>query len=168
MATHPRVGGAPQGFDRIKILVERLGRQTHAGATMLTAAALDRLLETALLARFAKNNREVRDSIFGEFGVLRDFSAKIELSFALGLIDREAQKNLNAIRRIRNLFAHSKEYINFDSEPVQAVISKELSSTTTITSVESFLSVAEEIEAQVCKVSGLPHNQSVGKLKDVL
>jgi DNA-binding MltR family transcriptional regulator len=168
VASGPSIGGVLKGFERIQVLVEKIGRQTHAGAAMLTAAALDRLLETALLARFARNSREVRDSIFGDFGVLRDFSAKIELCFALGIVDRETQKKLNAIRRIRNLFAHSRDYINFDSLSIQALVTKELGSTVEISSIESFLSVAEEVEARVCELSGLPQDKIVSNLKDIL
>jgi DNA-binding MltR family transcriptional regulator len=168
VVTKPGKGDLRQGLERIGVLVDRIGRQTHAGAAMLTAAVLDRLLESALLSRFEKNNREVRDAIFGDFGVLRDFSSKIEMSFALGLIDREGYKSLHAIRRIRNLFAHSKDYVNFDSDAVQALIKSELPNATVVSSIESLLGVAEGIEARVCQVSGVPHEQLIGKLRDVL
>lgn len=155
-------------MDDIKTLVAKIDRQTHAGATMLTAAALDRLLESALRTMFARDNREVHDVVFGEFGVLRDFSAKITMAFALGCIDRQGQKRLTAIRRLRNIFAHSRDYVSFDSEPVRALITREFGSAAKITSIEGLISIAEEVELAVLRTSGLQQEPFVGKLKNIL
>ena len=168
MASGPPVNSLRAGLDSIKILVEKLGRQTHAGATMLTTAALDRLLESALRTKFARDNREVHDAVFGEFGVLRDFSAKITMAFALGCIDRGSQKRLTAIRRLRNLFAHSRDYVNFDSEPVRELISKEFGSVARLASIEDLISIAEEVEQAVLLTAGLNQEPAVRKLKDIL
>ena len=168
MATSPSANSLQAGFDRIKVLVESMSRQTHAGATMLVAAALDRLLESALQTKFSRDNRETRDSVFGEYGVLRDFSAKITMSFALGVIDRETQKRLTAIRRLRNFFAHTRDYINFESELVRALVSKEFGSAVPISSIAELISIAEEIELEILKTAKLPQQPTVGKLKDIL
>ena len=168
MATDNPASPFSAKFDHLKTLVEKIGRQTHAGATMLTAAALDRLLESALRTKFSKDNREVQDSVFGEFGVLRDFSAKIIMSFALGCIDKDVQKRLTAIRRLRNLFAHSRDYVNFDSEPVRALISKEFGLGVKITSIQDLISIAEEVELAVLHSARLQQEPAVGKLKDTL
>jgi len=55
----------------------------------VVAAALDRILEQALLAKMIALNREMRDKLFGEFGTLGDLSAKTNLAVALGVADRD-------------------------------------------------------------------------------
>lgn len=40
---------------------------------------------------------------------LRDFSSRIRFAFSLGLISKDEFKDLDAIRKIRNYFAHEKE-----------------------------------------------------------
>lgn len=44
--------------------------------------------------------------IFGERGAMATLSAKIDMLFALGLVDRQAYVDLHTVRRIRNVFAH--------------------------------------------------------------
>ena len=89
----------------LRTLAQRMDRLSHAAVAMVVAAALDQLLESALLTKFNTSNREIRDKLFGDFGALRSFSAKIDLSFALGLVDRDTYGQLTAIRKMRNLFA---------------------------------------------------------------
>jgi DNA-binding MltR family transcriptional regulator len=155
-------------FDRIMVLAESLGRQTHSGTTMMIAAALDRLLETALTSKMTRDSREVRDSLFGEFGVLRAFSAKIELSFAMGIVDRQAQRQLTMIRKVRNTFAHTDDLLTFESEAVQTVIVKALGTSQSIGSIEDFIAVAKAVESTISKESGLPHSGQIEKLKNSL
>jgi hypothetical protein len=47
MTTRPKISMA-DWFESLTPLIEKLGRRTHAGAAMLLAAALDRMLEEAL------------------------------------------------------------------------------------------------------------------------
>lgn len=57
---------------------------------------------------------DVRDKLFTGYGPLASFSAKIDMAFALGLIDAEQRKTLNHVRHIRNVFAHADELLHFN------------------------------------------------------
>ena len=103
MTTQPSKKSVVEDFANIQVLAQKLGLQTHAGAAMLVAAASDRMLEDALTIRMDKLNREMRDKLLGDYGTLRSFSAKIDVAFALGLVDRQHYKLLTAIRKCRNL-----------------------------------------------------------------
>src|ERR1039458_1249722 len=45
-------------------------------------------------------------TLFDPKGALSTFSAKIELAYALELIDKDVRRNADYIREIRNIFAH--------------------------------------------------------------
>jgi hypothetical protein len=165
MTTPPAKRTLGESLERVKVLMEEVGRQTHAGAAMLVAAALDRVLEDALTTRMIQLNREMRDKLFGDYGTLRDFSAKIDIAFALGLVDRQNYKLLTAIRKCRNLFAHSKDVLSFESPGVRALLTLGVATTTTVNSIEDLISVGEAVEAHIAQSAGMSVPGSVGKLR---
>jgi hypothetical protein len=55
---------------------------------------------------------------------LGNFSSKISMAFALGLIDRNTLNELDLIRKIRNKFAHEHQSISFDDETLAPLIEK--------------------------------------------
>ncbi len=61
---------------------------------------------------------ELQDALFENRGPLQDFSARIQVAFALNLIDRGTFVDLNALRDIRNAFAHTPEALDFDRPDV--------------------------------------------------
>lgn len=165
MTKPPKISLTEQ-LARLEPMIEKVGRQTHAGAAMLLAAALDRLLEDAMTTKMVELNREMRDKLFGEYGTLRNFSAKIEIAFALGLVDRQNYKLLTAIRKCRNLFAHSKELLSFESPEVRVLLEVGTTTAMTVNSVEDWIfSLAELIETHVTQVAGIPFSKIVSKLK---
>lgn len=56
--------------------------------------------------------------LFDAFGPLASFSAKIKLIFALNLVDGYIYRDLETLRKLRNIFAHSVEATRFDSRKV--------------------------------------------------
>jgi DNA-binding MltR family transcriptional regulator len=154
----------PDLFKDILRSAETLDRQTHAGLTMIVAAALDRLLEQALRTKMVNLNRDICDKIFGEYGTMRDFNSKILLAHALGIADRETFKRLTAIRRVRNLFAHTEGYLSFASPEVSALLTKELDQAAP-TSADEFVVVAEAVEESVAKACSLPHPGLLARIR---
>ncbi len=49
---------------------------------------------------------------------LRDFSARIRMARGLGIVNDETEQDLNRLRSIRNVFAHSVENITFSTEAI--------------------------------------------------
>ena len=165
MTTPPSKKNLGELLASVKDLTQRIGRQTHAGAAMLVGAALDRTLEDALTIRMVQLNREMRDKLFGEYGTLRNFSAKIDLAFALGLVDRQNYKSLTAIRKCRNLFAHSRDLLSFESSDIRSLLELSTEKLTAVKTIEDFISAGESIEAHVTHAAGMQLAGSVGKLR---
>ena len=165
MTTPPPKISVMEQIKSLKPLIEKVGRKTHAGATMLLAASLDRILEEALTTKMVALNREMRDRLFGEYGTLRNFSAKIDIACALGLVDRQNYKRLTAIRKCRNLFAHSKELLSFESPDVRALLKSETTTATTVKSIDDFISLGELVETYVAQAAGIQFSKSVSTLK---
>ena len=59
------------------------------------------------------------DQIFGPNSALGSFSAKINLGYLMGLYSRDAYRELDCIRTIRNDFAHELHINSFDIETIK-------------------------------------------------
>ena len=167
MTTPPSKKTLDEHLANVKVLAQRLGLQTHAGAAMLVATALDRMLEDALTIRMVKLNRETRDNLFGDYGTLRDFSAKINVAFALGLVDRQHYKLLTTIRKCRNLFAHSRDLLSFESPEIQALLELGAAKPVTVKSIEDFILLGELVEAHVAEAAQMQVSGNVSKLREL-
>ena len=161
----PNKQSVSQRFEGIQVLIDKVGRLTHAGTAMVVAAALDRLLEHALLTKMNKLNRKIYNKLFGDYGSLRDFSIKIDLSFALGLADRETYKRLTTIRKIRNIFAHAEGFVNFDSPAIRTLLPSFADNSSKLAPFDEFMSIATAIESAVTKATSLPYRGIIDKVK---
>jgi len=83
-------------------------------AVILGAAKLDLQLYQLLLKVLLPNASSRDDLLDGE-GPLSTFSAKINMSYRLGLIDSHLAHALHLIRKIRNTFAHEVEGCKLES-----------------------------------------------------
>ena len=101
-----------------------LGRQSHGSIVMQQIAILEYDLERCLVRKFRPLNRELKDQLFGGYGPLNTFAAKIDLAFALNILAEATHKELHKIRKIRNEFAHTKKELSLDTEPVKALFYK--------------------------------------------
>ncbi len=94
---------------------------------MVGACFLEEELEGLLRAAFNLSGVKppsVIDPLFDPFGPLASFSAKIKLSLALNLIDSYIYNDLETLRKLRNVFAHSVEVTRFDSQEVVPLTEK--------------------------------------------
>lgn len=148
-----------------QVLVDKLGRLTHAGVAMVVAAALDQLLEEALITKLVHANRKTRDKLFGEYGALQTFSAKIDLSFALGVVDRKAYTYLTIIRKVRNCFAHADGFLDFDAPTVRKFFQSTPTEEPSTNPIDHFMRIADEIETSVNATCGLPNRGVIEKVK---
>jgi DNA-binding MltR family transcriptional regulator len=92
--------------DRFGAVLEEFASGDDRTAAILGASLIDDCLEQAL--RFVlRHNEEAVQRLFEEGEpALGTFSAKIDLSAALGIIGPVTYKDLGRVRKIRNLFAH--------------------------------------------------------------
>src|SRR5271156_4438692 len=94
--------------------------QSDRTTVIVGTAWLDIWLEFALSRRFVIREPE----IFTGNGPLRDMSARILVLHALGLCTDFIRDELNTVREIRNVFAHSASLITFETVEVATACEK--------------------------------------------
>jgi hypothetical protein len=82
---------------------------------IVRATELERLLEFMLQAamRFGIS-KDFQGKLFSGHGPLSTFSAKIDMAYALSLIEQDTWSKLHKVRDVRNTFAHADAHIDFD------------------------------------------------------
>jgi hypothetical protein len=92
------------------------------GHALIIVAWIERVLEFVLNTKFTRefDKSPWRDRLFGgdERGAIEGFSGKIVLGYALGLYSEQTREDLQQIRHIRNVFAHSMADINFNTPEI--------------------------------------------------
>ena len=96
----------------------RFTGQTDRGSVLIAAAYLDDALEDCLRARFVQDEKAIDDLLGGE-KPLGTFSARISTAYLLGLIDQKMRADLDAIRKIRNDFAHKRHHLRFSDQSIK-------------------------------------------------
>ena len=92
-------------FENVAALRKELEGTSDRAALIVAGAFLDDVLRE-LLCEFLIKGTEDHRELFEGTGALATFSAKIEMSFRLGLISEGEHRTLTAIRKVRNEFAH--------------------------------------------------------------
>src|SRR5260221_8544577 len=86
---------------------------------LIRASLLDNFLENAIELNFVSINRTRFDAIFRNTNApLSSFSAKIAVAHALGIFGDEFRSQLDRIKTIRNVFAHTMLPLSFDDDLV--------------------------------------------------
>ncbi len=98
-----------------------LQHESDRGAVLIVASviedALEKLISMKLIKFEAKGKN--KDKLFNDGNApIGTFSAKIELSFRLGLITDKQKNMFNIFRRIRNDFAHSFANISLETSSI--------------------------------------------------
>ncbi len=105
MPTDPSTLAVAQAAQQIALqMLEERGR----GAVLVGVARVDAALEHLLQAVMAPASGR-GDGLFLPDRPLGSLGAKVALARRLGLIDQAVERALNALRKLRNTFAHSAE-----------------------------------------------------------
>ncbi len=101
-----------------KIMADYLSESDRACA-ILIASHFEVTLEEILKKYFVpiKSNT---DELIDGYGPLGTFSAKIDISYRLGLISKKFSNDLHLVRKIRNHYAHNIGIISFDDDPIRS------------------------------------------------
>lgn len=97
-------------------------------AVTLGASMVEIELEKALRKRFARNDDILWGELTAERGPVGTLSQKIDVAFALKIINADVRHDLHVIRAVRNAFAHTKKLIDFEHE----LVASELKSIRTV------------------------------------
>jgi DNA-binding MltR family transcriptional regulator len=93
-----------------------LDYESDRGCALAAAAYLDYKLQILLLANFIED--EAAEGFIGVNGPIGAFSARITAAYLLGLIPQKAFRDLNLIRRIRNVFGHHIGLKGFEDQEI--------------------------------------------------
>ena len=90
--------------------------ESDRACAVLGAAHLDQLLASAIVKTLPKGTEVAEPLVMGVNAALATFSSRIDIAYALGIIDPDARGDLDNIRRIRNKFAHDLHIHEFKSD----------------------------------------------------
>ena len=92
-----------QGVD-----LEALIKQTQRGSVLILTQLLANTLEHYLIQVLQPFKASTRKEIFRGMGPLSSLSAKIHISYGIGLLTKELYEDTHTLRAIRNKFAHDR------------------------------------------------------------
>jgi DNA-binding MltR family transcriptional regulator len=100
-----------------KELYELLSTEADFPCVVVSLSFIDQCL-ASLLHRFFIDG-STADRLLDHRGALGSFIARVDLSYCLGLITKELFQNLHVLGEIRNVFAHSRFKLSFDSPRIK-------------------------------------------------
>lgn len=80
--------------------------ESDRGITLIIAAHLDDCLRR-LIESFLIDSKEIKELFEGPFAPFGTLSAKTKVAYVMGLITKEEVKRIDAVRAVRNVFAHT-------------------------------------------------------------
>ena len=104
--------------EELTILLDEVTKSSDRSACIIQSAVVERDVETAIVLRLARGDDQSVKPLFEQGGALSTFFAKIHLGYAMDLFDDAVRDDLETIRRVRNVFAHSSLPITFATEEV--------------------------------------------------
>ena len=129
MASSPRksklrdLSRQPQSAEETTALTETFfAGTTPLVVTILGKALIEHELEQQLRKKFKRKDDSTGTRLTDDGAPLGTLSAKLTAGYAFGLYDEISLRNLNLIREIRNVFAHSKRLITFDEPSIAHAI----------------------------------------------
>jgi DNA-binding MltR family transcriptional regulator len=94
-----------------------LNKESDRGMALAAAAYLETVLGDMLREFFVDDQVRANELLQGT-GALATFSARIELSYLLGLVPAKVRRDLHLMRKIRNEFAHSSKPLTFEDSRI--------------------------------------------------
>jgi len=99
-------------------------RNAHVAQVMWGAAVLDNLLATLLAHSLPNLSRRMRERLFEGYGALGNFAPRLDMAFAMGLIDEKLREDMVHIKDMRNLMAHSPSRADLHDPEVRSILSR--------------------------------------------
>jgi len=90
-------------------LLRGLESKAYLGAVLSATQILANDLDRCLVVRMPSLGKKLKKKLFGGYGPFSTFSAKIDIAFAMDIIDRSTFEKLHAIRDLRNSIAHGTD-----------------------------------------------------------
>lgn len=105
--------------------IVNLYQQTHASVVISAAAIVDSELEESIKLALRAMSKTQYAELFGPMAPLGSFASKIRIAYALNIITRDIYRDLEALRKLRNAFAHSTEVLtHLESDAIAPLFHK--------------------------------------------
>lgn len=131
-------------FDRNKELLavmEHSAGESDRGITLIIAAHIEdclrRIIESVLI-----NKQEAKELFDGPYAPFGSLSGKTRAAFVMGLITRGERDRIDAVRRVRNVFAHQAS-ASFDHPDIVKICNKPVVSGGKMILRDEFLHMAQ-------------------------
>lgn len=111
----------PSSAELSKIVTALITEPNERSVALGMGAILEGALKLAIIPKIIIPEKEGENDLFGHQAPLRAFSAKIKMGFALGIYGPKTRADLDAIREVRNAFAHSMIPVEFETTLVANV-----------------------------------------------
>lgn len=107
--------------DGLNSMLESLYEHDDRSMVLNMAAFAEDTLELLLLA-YLREEKQAKEFVNGFNAPLGTFSSRIKAAFVLGLIRKDDYDTLEALRKIRNKFAHDWEGVSLDRGDIASLI----------------------------------------------
>lgn len=94
--------------------------ESDRGLALMAAAYIDDRFSVLLRAHFV-DDKKILKRMFDFTGPLGNFSARLDMSYSLGLIPKNIYDDCNVVKKIRNDFAHVSKPFTFNDEPIRSI-----------------------------------------------
>jgi len=98
-------------------MVELYHGESDRAAALMAGSVAEAITET-LIRGFLRTGTNT-DQLFEMYGPLSTFAARVNLAYALCIINEHLKRDLDYIRKIRNHFAHEPRETSFSVNPVK-------------------------------------------------
>ncbi|SHJ24767.1 Mannitol repressor [Mesonia phycicola] len=100
---------------------EQLINESDRGCVILAVSFLETILTDLLKGKLIGSKKHFKN-LFDFSGPLGTFSSKIKMSYSIGLISESEKTDLENIRSLRNIFAHSPNPTTLDDNEPKKII----------------------------------------------
>jgi len=102
--------------------LENIYDQPDRSAAIVGSAIIEALLENIIIKQLRCKDPGLIGQLFNNRGPLSDFHSKILVATAIGMITPQVGDELHRIKAIRNVFAHAKADVTFETPEIAAEI----------------------------------------------
>lgn len=96
-----------------------LTNESERGAILIGTGKVEEYLGKLIITLLPSKNKRYLSRLLNYPGALSSFAAKIELCYAFRIINRRIYDSLNAIRKIRNIAAHSSDTFSLQDKEME-------------------------------------------------
>lgn len=134
---------AEERADEFRIVMEHSAGESDRGITLIIAAhaetCLRRILDAVLIE--SKETKKLFDGSYAPFGAL---SGKTQAAFLMGLITRRERDEIDALRGVRNVFAHEMD-ASFEHPKIARICNREVVNSGRMVPRDEFLHMASSV-----------------------